>query len=64
MHPDGRDRLQRVLTDTTGPGFNFDDLSIHIFDVVDAVRPFEQRHVLLQEVFEVIKKRRSANGAL
>ena len=52
MHPDGRDRLQRVLTDTTGPGFDFDDLSIHLFDVVDAVRPFEQRHVLLQEVFE------------
>jgi hypothetical protein len=52
MHPDGRDRLQRVLTDTTGPGFDFDDLSINIFDVVDVDRPFEQRHALLQEVFE------------
>jgi len=47
-----REQLQRVLKDPTGPGFDFNDLSIHVFDVVDIDRPFEQRHALLQEVFE------------
>ena len=43
MHPDERrERLQRVLKDPTGPGFDFDDLSIHIFDVLDVDHPFEQ----------------------